>query len=91
LTNTTFTPSANVDMTMDAVGAAIDPAKIQSALKVPGLYERLDKRDCIHAYGTNFITDRRNLVMVADNSTAHDANLFAISFYDYTADHPYNW
>ncbi|KAL2430720.1 hypothetical protein ABEF95_013198 [Exophiala dermatitidis] len=46
----------------------VDIAGIQNGTKTPGLYEHLQKADCIRAYATDFVTNRRNLLMV----TKHD-------------------
>lgn len=69
----------------------VDPAKIQADLKIHGRYERLENADCIRAYGTNYITDRRNLVLVSQNTTADHSNLFEAEFYFYTNYYPFDW
>ncbi|OCT55026.1 hypothetical protein CLCR_02775 [Cladophialophora carrionii] len=49
---------------------AIDPHDVQSSvLDDPDSWERLDKKACINAYATNFLDNRRTLVLVASNST----------------------
>ncbi|KIW27128.1 uncharacterized protein PV07_06897 [Cladophialophora immunda] len=47
-----------------------DQQDVQSSLVThPDTWERLDNDACIHAYATNFLTSRRNLVLVSNNST----------------------
>ncbi|EXJ62826.1 hypothetical protein A1O7_03266 [Cladophialophora yegresii CBS 114405] len=49
---------------------AIDPHEVQSSLlDNPDSWERLDKIACINAYATNFLDNRRTLVLVVSNST----------------------
>ncbi|KAJ4511300.1 hypothetical protein HRR75_005225 [Exophiala dermatitidis] len=69
----------------------IDIAGIQNGTKTPGLYEQLQKADCIRAYATDFVTNRRNLLMV----TKHDPSvttLFDIIPYTFSVfDDLYTW
>lgn len=69
-------------------GVSID--QVQADLKVPELYERLDLADCIRAYATDFITDRRNLVFVTKNDTVN-YNLLDYTNYLYSPSSPYYW
>ncbi len=94
LTGTPWNTSTSVADTLEefvSYDGMADPAKVQSDLKIEGLYERLDKVDCIRAYGTNFVTQRRNLLLVAQNETAHHVNLFEANTYFYTNDLPFEW
>ena len=54
----------------------VDPADVQHLLLSTDRYERLDPTACISSYGTNFLTDRRNLVLVSSNGTSNNSLLY---------------
>ncbi|KIX09181.1 uncharacterized protein Z518_00260 [Rhinocladiella mackenziei CBS 650.93] len=67
-----------------------DPTKIHADVRIPGVYERLDKVACIKAYATNFVSDRRNLVLVTKNETV-DTSLIFDTEYFYTGLYQFQW
>ncbi|KIW14026.1 hypothetical protein PV08_06807 [Exophiala spinifera] len=69
-------------------GVSID--QIQADVKVPERYERLTTAECIRAYATDFTTDRRNLVFVANNDTVN-YNLLTFQTYIFSTVDTYYW
>ena len=64
----------------------VDPAEVQSALLNTNRYERLNTTACITAYGIDFLSDRRNLVLVSSNDTTSSGevnNLLFVAQYQY--------
>ncbi|EXJ85156.1 hypothetical protein A1O3_05831 [Capronia epimyces CBS 606.96] len=82
-------PERTIDPYYLIIGS-VEPAKVQSDLQTPGLYERLEMVDCIHAYATDFLTNRRNLVMVSKNDTAN-SSLLDMGFYAFSTINPFVW
>ncbi|KAK5189871.1 hypothetical protein LTR99_004144 [Exophiala xenobiotica] len=68
----------------------VDPSHIQSKLRTSDAYERMEKFDCIHAYATDFLTNRRNLLLVARNDTVR-VNVLHVEPWFYTNYDPYQW
>ena len=75
---------------MISLVALVDPGQIQSELRTSDAYERMKKVDCINAYAKDFITDRRNLLLVARNDTAR-VNVLHFEPWFYTSYEPYMW
>ncbi|KAJ9612192.1 hypothetical protein H2200_003789 [Cladophialophora chaetospira] len=72
----------------------INPQDIQSSLiGNPDSWERLDNKACIKAYATNFLSNRRQLILVANNQTGH-ANESVLDTERYSFDEfsfAFNW
>lgn len=60
-------------------------------------YENLTNAACIDAYATDFVTDRRTLILVSTNTSALNDSLLAVKEYSFTQStggllyDPYNW
>ena len=73
----------NTALTWNPGDPEVGPAEVQHALLNTDRYERLDTTACISSYGTNFLTDRRNLVLVSSNGTSNNSLLY-MPHYTYT-------
>ena len=60
---------------------AVGPTAVQQALLHTDTYERLNTTTCISAYAVNFLSSRRNLVLVSKNGS--DNNLLYMPHYTY--------
>lgn len=64
----------------------------QSLLANPQSWERLDKKDCINAYASNFLSNRRNLILVSNNSTAKaNESVLEETLYTFTTEFAFDW
>lgn len=81
------------DIQIDIGQSQIDIGQIQSEVgQTPSPYERLDKADCISAYATDFLSKRRNLVLVSNNSTkGQNSSLLATRDFTFDVTSPYGW
>jgi hypothetical protein len=79
--------------TYDPFQTYIDPRDIQTSIvNNPDTWERLDKAACINAYATNFLDNRRNLVLVSDNSTGQaNESLLTTELYLFTPIVAFDW
>ena len=76
--------TVNQNNTRQAVAPSfgeVGPSAIQQANLNTGRFERLNTTACINAYALNFISDRRNLVLVSNNGS--DNNLLLMPHYSY--------
>ena len=69
-----------------------DPAGVQSSVNS---WERLANADCIRTYAQDFITSRRTLVIIADNTSEAGGSLLGSDNFEYQPPgggyDPYSW
>lgn len=76
-----------------AYGPVVDPAELQDRLLTsPEQFDRLDTARCITAYATNFLSNRRNLILVSSNGTSKtNSSLLYVRGYEFSDDRPFDW
>ncbi|KAH0846554.1 hypothetical protein FOPE_12132 [Fonsecaea pedrosoi] len=76
-------------------GASVPPSQqdIQSSLLThPETWERLEKKECIHSYATTFLTSRRNLILLSNNSTSQaNESVLKVDFYTSGSVQAFDW
>jgi hypothetical protein len=83
----------NTTIPSDFFGYPIDPQTIQaSLLHNPAVWEPLDRSSCIKSYAQNFLSNRRNLILISSNHTS-TANETVLATYTYTSSPttPFYW
>ncbi|KIW75837.1 hypothetical protein Z517_10582 [Fonsecaea pedrosoi CBS 271.37] len=67
--------------------------EIQSSLLThPETWERLEKKECIHSYATTFLTSRRNLILLSNNSTSQaNESVLKVDFYTSGSVQAFDW
>ncbi|KIW97063.1 uncharacterized protein Z519_02455 [Cladophialophora bantiana CBS 173.52] len=70
-----------------------DPRDVQSSLLTnPEKWERLDNEACINAYATNFLSNRRNLILLSNNGTSNPNNsVLTVQPYFSGGVRPFDW
>ncbi|EXJ72124.1 uncharacterized protein A1O5_04628 [Cladophialophora psammophila CBS 110553] len=70
-----------------------DPRGVQSSLLTnPEKWERLDNAACINAYATNFLSNRRNLILLSNNGTSNPNNsVLTVQPYFSGGVRPFDW
>lgn len=70
----------------DTIKLPVDVAGIQNDILHTDRFERLSASDCVDKYATDFVSDRRNLVLVSTNVSDDGSNnsLLLIAQYQYS-------